>query len=157
MRQTKKDDPHMNSGGTALLHVQDVGQFAISIPPQWNTPIAKPCVEKGICVQHQVPVIATGDAGGMGRTLLMPTAGSTGPNTVSQQFFVDRGQVEIFWPTDTSNGKIWYGAVYQTVTDLPTPGATITQVNPNTSQGATCNLHPPDPHGCSPTQANGTN
>jgi hypothetical protein len=62
MRQTKKDDPHMNSGGIALRHVQDVGQFAISIPPQRNTPIAERCMEKGSCALRQVPVIATGDA-----------------------------------------------------------------------------------------------
>ena len=61
MRQTKKDDPHMNSGGTALRHVQGVGQFAVSIPPQRNTPIAEPQKEKGSCAQRQVPVIATGD------------------------------------------------------------------------------------------------
>lgn len=62
MRQTKKDGPHMNSGGTALRHVQDVGQFVISIPPQRNTPIAEPCMEKGSCALRQVPVIVTGDA-----------------------------------------------------------------------------------------------
>jgi hypothetical protein len=62
MRQTKKDDPHMNSGGIALRHVQGVGQFAISIPPQRNTPIAQPSMEKAGCAQRQVPVIVTGDA-----------------------------------------------------------------------------------------------
>jgi hypothetical protein len=85
------------------------------------------------------------------------SAGSTGTNTLTQQFFVDRGQVQIFWPTETSQGKIWYGAWEQSVTDLASPGAIITQTNPNMSNGATCNLHPPDPHGCSPIQANGTN
>jgi len=51
----------MNSGGIALRHVQDVGQFAISIPPQRNTPIVQPQKEKGSCAQRQVPVIVTGD------------------------------------------------------------------------------------------------
>jgi len=61
MRQTRKDDPHMNSGGIALRHVQDVGQFAISIRPQRNTPIAQPWKEKGRDALRQVPVIAIGD------------------------------------------------------------------------------------------------
>ena len=51
----------MNSGGIALRHVQDVGQFVTSIPPQWNMPIAKPWKEKGSYVLRQVPVIVTGD------------------------------------------------------------------------------------------------
>jgi hypothetical protein len=51
----------MNSGGIALGHVQDVGQVAIFIPPQWNMPIAKPWKEKGSYVLRQVPAIAIGD------------------------------------------------------------------------------------------------
>jgi|HubBroStandDraft_3_1064219.scaffolds.fasta_scaffold325469_1 hypothetical protein len=61
MRQTKKDGPHMNSGGIALRPVQDVGQFAISIPAQRNTPIAQARKEKGSCAQRQVLAIVTGD------------------------------------------------------------------------------------------------
>ena len=61
MRQTKKDGPHMNSGGTALRHVLDVRQFAISIPPQWSMPISERGKKEGRCVLRQAPVIVTGD------------------------------------------------------------------------------------------------
>ena len=61
LRRTKKDDRHTNSGGIALRPVQDVGQVAISIPPQWNMPIAQPWKEKGSYALRQVPVIVTGD------------------------------------------------------------------------------------------------
>ena len=41
-----KSDPHMDSSGIALRRVQDVGQFAISIPPPWNMPIAESWKER---------------------------------------------------------------------------------------------------------------
>jgi hypothetical protein len=83
--------------------------------------------------------------------------GSGTPNTVTQQFFVDRGQVRVFWPTDVGGGKTWYGAWSQQSTTDANKGGIIQQNNPDMQHGATCTLHPPDPHGCSPTQANGTN
>jgi hypothetical protein len=83
--------------------------------------------------------------------------GDGAPNTCTQVFAVDRGQVQVYWPTDVTSGKIWCGAWEQKVTTSATTGGVIQQTNPNTQNGATCNLHPPDQTGCSPTQANGTN
>lgn len=90
------------------------------------------------------------------------TVGSSGVNTVKQQFFVDRAQVQVFWPTDGFNGqgfaiKTWYGAWDQNATTDASKGAIIQQNNPNMQNGATCTLSPPDPQGCSPLQADGTN
>jgi len=84
------------------------------------------------------------------------TVGNTGPNTVLQQFFADRGQVQVFWPTDGFNSqgfpiKTWYGAWNQNATTSAKLGGVITQNNANTSNGASC------PTGCSPIQANNTN
>jgi hypothetical protein len=62
MRQTKKDDPHMNSGGIALRHVQDVAQFAISIPPPMNMPIPEHGKKERRRALRQAPLIATGEA-----------------------------------------------------------------------------------------------
>jgi hypothetical protein len=61
MRQTKKDDPHMSSGGIALRHVQDVRQFAIFIPPQWSMPIPERGKKEKRRALRQAPVIVTGD------------------------------------------------------------------------------------------------
>ena len=60
LRRTKKSDPHMNSGGIALRHVRDVGQFATSIPPDWNMPVAEPGKERRPALRP-APVIVTGD------------------------------------------------------------------------------------------------
>jgi len=60
MRQTRKDDPHMNSGGIALRHVRDAGQLVTSIPPEWNMPIAESGKERRPALR-QVPRIAIGD------------------------------------------------------------------------------------------------
>ena len=83
------------------------------------------------------------------------------PNTVKQQFFVDRGQVQVYWPTDGfQNGfpiKTWYGSWDQNSTTNATNGATIQQNNPNLNNGVACTLTPQDPNGCSPIQANNTN
>lgn len=84
------------------------------------------------------------------------SAGNSGPNTVTQQFSVDRGWVRVYWPQKASNGSIyWYGAYSQTAAvdrvNIPFPqGARIIQVNPDLQNGASCQS------GCSFTQANGT-
>ena len=78
------------------------------------------------------------------------SASDKGPNSVTQQFFVDRGLVLVFWPQSTS---LWYGAYSQTAAvdrvNIP-QGALIQQVNPDLQHGAIC------AGGCSFTQANGT-
>ena len=86
------------------------------------------------------------------------TAGTSGPNTVTQQFFVDKGLVPVFWPQVAfdSNGfqyTVWYGAYSQTaeVNRVRIPaGAFIKQVNPDTQHAEACST------GCSHRQANGT-
>jgi hypothetical protein len=84
------------------------------------------------------------------------TVGTTGTNTVLQQFFADRGQVQVYWPTDGFNGqgmpiKTWYGAWTQNATTTPSSGGIIQQNSPNMQNGAAC------PQGCSLIQANNTN
>lgn len=85
------------------------------------------------------------------------TAGNTGPNTVTQQFFVDRGLVSLFWPQPAFDSQgfqynAWYGAYSQTAAldrnNIPA-GALIQQVNPDLQHAASC------PIGCSLRQANG--
>jgi hypothetical protein len=85
------------------------------------------------------------------------SVGDKGTFTVLQQFFVDRGQVKIFWPTDTGSTKTWYGSWDQNATVTAPSGAIIHQNNPDLQNGATCILYPQDQHGCSPIQANNTN
>ena len=80
------------------------------------------------------------------------SAGATGPNIVTQHFFADRGNVQVFWPQRASDNNIyWYGAYSQTasVDAIKIPiGGIITQINP-LSNAASC------PSGCSFTQTNG--
>ena len=87
MRQTTKDGPHMNSGGIALRHVQDVGQVAISIPPQWNMPIAEHGKKERRPAQRQAPVIVTGDTIYMSGDVVLPQAESNANNrrTISRK------------------------------------------------------------------------
>jgi hypothetical protein len=84
------------------------------------------------------------------------SVGNGSNNTVKQQFFVDRGEVQVFWPTDGFDpqgfaNKTWYGAWDQQVTTTAVQGGVVQQNNPNTQNGATCTS------GCSQIQANGTN
>jgi hypothetical protein len=79
---------------------------------------------------------------------------SNGTDTVLQQFFVDRGQVQVFWPTDGFNSQgfpiqTWYGAWNQNAT-ITNNSVIIQQNNPNMQRGAAC------PQGCSLIQANNT-
>ena len=80
------------------------------------------------------------------------SAGVTGPNIVTQHFFVDRGNVQVFWPQRYIDNNIyWYGAYSQTaaVDAVKIPqGGVITQIPP-LSNGVSC------PTGCSFTQTNG--
>lgn len=92
----------------------------------------------------------------MTRTSVYIPLAPLGTNSVLQQFFADRGQVQVFWPTDGFNSqgfpiKTWYGALTQNATTTASSGAIIQQNSPNTQNGATC------PSGCSPIQANNTN
>ena len=61
-RQTKKNDPHMNSGGIALRRVQDVVQSVISFPRWRNMLTMQPSKERGSFALRQMPVIVTGKA-----------------------------------------------------------------------------------------------
>ncbi|MGB8581579.1 MAG: hypothetical protein WCD47_12215 [Candidatus Sulfotelmatobacter sp.] len=83
------------------------------------------------------------------------TVGTTGNNTVLQQFFADRGQVQVFWPNPAPT---WYGA-WGTPSSTP-PGfqpnqtasvttgwAVITQINVNIKAATAC------PSGCDTTPA----
>jgi hypothetical protein len=82
------------------------------------------------------------------------SARNTGPNTVTQQFFIDRWLVGVYWPQKASDGNVyWYGAYSQTagVNRATIPqGALIIQVNPDLQHAASC------PRGCSFTKADGT-
>lgn len=60
LRRTRRNGPRMNSAGIALRHFQDVRQFAISIPPPWNMPIAEHGKKEERPV-GPVPVIVTGN------------------------------------------------------------------------------------------------
>jgi hypothetical protein len=86
------------------------------------------------------------------------TAGTSGPNSVIQQFFVDRGLVSLFWPRAAFDSQgfqynAWYGSYSQTAAvdrnNIPA-GGFIQQVSPDLQRAATC------PTGCSLKQANGT-
>jgi hypothetical protein len=88
--------------------------------------------------------------------------GRSGNNTAKQQFFVDRCQVKVYWPTDGPQPyfiKTWYGAWDQnaSIISANAPVAIIQQNNPDMGNGVTCAaLNPPNHYGCSPIQANGT-
>jgi hypothetical protein len=66
------------------------------------------------------------------------TAGSTSPNTVTQTFFIDLGQVRVFWPD--SAFTTWYGSWTQNATvDANNPiGAKIIQNSPDLQHGFSC-------------------
>jgi Glucodextranase, domain B/Bacterial Ig-like domain (group 2)/Beta-propeller repeat/PQQ-like domain len=77
------------------------------------------------------------------------SAGNTGVTVTTQTFFVDRGQVRVFWPRTVFNKSgqqslIWYGALSQTASTFPA-GPTIQQINPDLQHGASCSS------GCDPT------
>jgi hypothetical protein len=66
------------------------------------------------------------------------TAGNTGANTVTQTFFIDMGQVQVFWPDSTLS--TWYGAWTQDATVDPNNpnGAKIVQNSPDLQHGYSC-------------------
>ncbi len=112
--------------------------------------------DSGICGWSTTSVMDTFTCQELGGTYTdVYSVGTTGTNTVLQQFFADRGQVQVFWPTDQFNSqgfpiKVWYGAWSQNATTNATLGGVITQNSPM-QNGASCTS------GCSPTQANNTN
>jgi hypothetical protein len=85
------------------------------------------------------------------------TAGNSGPNTVTQQFFVDRRLTLVFWPQIVvdSNGfqsTAWFGAKSQdaTVNRNNSNGAFIKQNSPDMTNSVTCGAV------CFRRQANGS-
>jgi len=89
------------------------------------------------------------------------SAGNTGPNSVRQQFFLNRYETGVFWPEGGFNSQgfsiiTWYGAASQTAAvdrvNIPFPvAAFITQLKPLFTGGASC------PSGCSLRAPNGGN
>jgi hypothetical protein len=72
------------------------------------------------------------------------SAGDTGPNTVKQVFFVDRGLVSVFWPQKASDNNVyWYGSLAYSQSaavdrvNIPN-GALIIQNNPDLQHGVSC-------------------
>jgi hypothetical protein len=142
-------------GGATLQTInemQDISMFVFERnPTNPNTGICDiPTIANGGC-QSPNPI---DDAGFYTDDY---SAGNSGPNTVTQQFFVDRRLTPVFWPQIVvdSNGfqsTAWFGAKSQdaTVNRSDPNGAFIKQNSPDLTNSVTCGAV------CFRRQANGS-
>jgi hypothetical protein len=81
-----------------------------------------------------------------------------GTSVATQTYFVDRGQVRVFWPKGDFDSQgfpitVWYGAWTQTATVSPSDprGATFQQNDPDLQHKFTCQTGPAGQLGCDTT------